>query len=262
MHVGYISSNMDIIWDETSNRMSVNQFQIAPREIKVKDLGCSFFDKKSYNEMKNQVLYYIFDNIADENTFSLFEEENIKHEMIVIPPLKIVKEFAKTAGYYNSKVSKVNMTFPEVYEVISGTAHCLMQSMAFDGFVDVIAMEAHVGEKIIMPPGYGVVMINPENETLMVSKFVSRNSVQNFETMKSKGGASYFEILDIDGKKYIANDSYKFIPEIRYMKKLDLEEIGMDMSASLYKLFSEDVKTFEFLSKPQNYGWLFNTIKA
>lgn len=61
--------------------------------------------------------------------------------------------------------------YPEVYEVLEGRAHFLLQKKTLD---DIVLVEAAKGDIVLIPPGYGHVTINPaQNETLTMANLVS-----------------------------------------------------------------------------------------
>jgi glucose-6-phosphate isomerase len=66
-------------------------------------------------------------------------------------------EYVKTKGHHHPE-NPAGTGYPELYEVLDGTAHFQLQTKALD---DVVLIEVHKGDIIAIPPGYGHVTINP-----------------------------------------------------------------------------------------------------
>ena len=86
-------------------------------------------------------------------------------------------EFVKTYGHYHPRVNpKLRYTYPEVYEVLDGEAHYLLQRAKDEESVDdVLLVKATRGDKVIVPPNYGHVTINPLERTLKMANWVCRS---------------------------------------------------------------------------------------
>ena len=170
-------------------------------------------------------------------------ENNLRYDITVIPGAKIGKEFVKTLGHFHPKVFGANTCFPEVYEVISGTAHYLLQTEK-----DFVVVAATAGEKVIMPPGYGHVTVNPKKETLVMANWVEKNFESDYSLYREKGGAMFFETTT-GWKK---NTNYKKIPKLRKLKPINFPEFGLEKNVPMYSLVL-GLKKLDFLKNPQKY---------
>ena len=96
--------------------------------------------------------------------------------------------------------------YPELYEVLEGIAHFLLQTNALD---DVVLIEARKGDIVVIPPGYGHVTINPTLvETLIMANLVSTAFSSDYTWYDTMHGAAYYELVGGDVSK---NPAY---PEI------------------------------------------------
>jgi oxalate decarboxylase/phosphoglucose isomerase-like protein (cupin superfamily) len=76
----------------------------------------------------------------------------------------------KTKGHYHPENS-AGIGYPELYEVIEGVAHVLLQKKTLD---HIALAKATNSDLVIIPPGYGHVTINPSRaETLVMANLVS-----------------------------------------------------------------------------------------
>ena len=166
------------------------------------------------------------------------------------------REFIKTAGHYHPLIKGTPYTYPEVYEVLEGMAHYLLQKCEDGEIVDIIMIDAAKGDKVIVPPNYGHVTINPSENELKMANWVSRNFSSIYRPYKKNGGAAYFELND---GQIIQNENYSQIPDIRYLKPINISKIGFDKSKNMYSLI-EDLQKLNYLNKPQDYGWLWDLV--
>ena len=99
--------------------------------------------------------YYMYRNVCKIEHEKKIFESNLRFDITVIPAAKIGDEFVKTFGHFHPLVPNTNTHFPEVYEVISGSAHFLLQKET-----DFVVVKAIEGQKVIMMQGYGHITNN------------------------------------------------------------------------------------------------------
>ena len=80
------------------------------------------------------------------------EEQRIRFDITVIPPRDICGEYIKTKGHFHP-LNSSGTGYPEIYEVLAGEAHYLIQTMDCS---DVVLISACAGEIVIVPPGTGM----------------------------------------------------------------------------------------------------------
>jgi len=119
----------------------------------------------------------------------------------------------------------------------------------------VILVKAGVGDKVIIPPGYGHLTINASNKVLKMANWVARDFESIYPPIKEKGGGAYF-LLE---KRMIKNPRYEHVPEIKPLEPANLKEIGLQKSKEMYGLV-RDLKKLEFLTKPHEHEWVFEKV--
>ncbi|HDS46140.1 MAG TPA: glucose-6-phosphate isomerase [Methanomicrobia archaeon] len=200
-------------------------------------------------------LYYMFREVAKNDADAQqIAALGLRYDITIIPPMKLGLEFVKTAGHYHPCVPGSKLTYPEIYEVLEGEAHYLLQKreMAESGgeaITDVMVIQARRGDKVIIPPNYGHVTINPSKTTLKMANWVARSFSSIYEPYKERGGAAYFELTS---RKFVRNDRYEAVPAIRFLRPAAtwLEEVGLSTVIPMYELLREPAK-LEFLLKPE-----------
>jgi len=220
------------------------------------DMKDVIYDREWLSTTNNMELYYMYRELSlSKNDALMMKEHGLRYDITVIPPRMLGCEFVKTAGHYHPAVPGTDTTFPEIYEVLSGEAQYLMQKPEDDKIVDVIMVKASAGDKVVIPPGYGHLTINASNKVLKMANWVARDFESIYAPIKEKGGGAYF-ILE---KGIVKNPRYEEVPEIRYGKPFNVKEAGFEKNREMYGLV-RDIKKLEFLTKPEEYGWLFEKL--
>ncbi len=242
---------METILDLTQQRIKASVRMLF-------DMKDVIYDQKWVSGMENIELYYMYRQLSLSKTdASAMKEHGLRYDITVIPPRMLGCEYVKTAGHYHPQVPGKNVTFPEIYEVLSGEAHYLLQKPEDDGIQDVILVKAGEGDKVIIPPDYGHLTINASNKILKMANWVAQNFESIYLPIKEKGGGAYF-LLD---KGMMKNQRYVYVPEIRVHEPPDLSEFGLPKNKEMYGLV-RDLKKLEFLTKPHEYGWFFKEVMA
>ncbi|HPD19896.1 MAG TPA: glucose-6-phosphate isomerase family protein [Candidatus Pacearchaeota archaeon] len=160
-----------------------------------------FIDASSIKE--NTPLYYMYRGVK--------QEDELRYDITVLPPLLIGEEFNKTKGHCHCSGHE------ELYIVLKGQALFLMQKQEKEEITDVFYIKAEPKEAAIVPQGYSHFTINPSpEETLETANWVSINCLPDYKPIEKMKGASYYYTT----KGWIKNNNYKKVPPIREEKPL------------------------------------------
>ncbi|MEM4246091.1 MAG: glucose-6-phosphate isomerase family protein, partial [Candidatus Bathyarchaeia archaeon] len=125
----------------------------------------------------------------------------------------------------------------------------LLQKIEGSRVVDVVVVDAKEGDKVIIPPNYGHVTINPSERTLIMTNLVSTQFNPIYQPMRDVGGAAYYELK---GHLFVKNERYFNTPQIRFCRpSTELQSLG---GIGLYSLFLKNPGMFEYLNKPLMLG--------
>ena len=198
-------------------------------------------------------LYYMFRAVSkDEEDERKIKEKGLRYDITIIPPNTLGLEFVKTAGHYHPFLPGSKMTYPELYEVLDGEAHYLLQrreqGRGTERITDVVVVKAKKGDKVIIPPNYGHVTINPSEATLKMANWVANAFSSIYESMKVKGGAAYFELTN---GEFVKNARYGAVPDIRFLRPSDVEkELGLNLN--------KETEMYELIKQPETLAFLTN----
>ena len=212
------------------------------REV-LADPGCTF----------DRPLYFMYRELAqNESDREWLRQQHVRYDITVIPAGTLCGEYIKTKGHYHPR-SPAGMRYPEIYEVLSGTGHYLLQTETAD---DVVMIEATVGDKILIPPGYGHVTINPAREELVMANLVSSEFASNYGPYVELQGAAYYEM---EGGELVKNPRYPDTPPVRYCNPVEVPEIGIERGVGLYDLIGRP-RSVAFLNHPEQFMEIFTDV--
>ena len=107
------------------------------------------------------------------------------------------------------------MTYPELYGVVEGKAHYLLQKRGMNGLEKTVLIEAKEGDIVLIPPGFGHITINPTDKVLKMANWVCSDFDSIYKPIQNKGGAAWFELTN---GKFVKNDRYGDIPKLEKYK--------------------------------------------
>ncbi|HTY53054.1 MAG TPA: glucose-6-phosphate isomerase family protein [Methanomicrobiales archaeon] len=175
-------------------------------------------------------------------------KEGLRYDITVIPARTLCREYVKTKGHHHPADPK-GVPYPEIYEVLEGEAHYLLQT---EDAGDVRLIRAGPRDLVIIPPGYGHVTINPGTATLVMANIVSTRFESDYSLYERFRGAAFFEL---EGGRLEKNPRYPAMVQIREMEARDLEGQRTLPAKSLYALVGTG--SLAFLNRPEDYPGLF-----
>jgi glucose-6-phosphate isomerase len=236
---------MDARCDLVSGRLTVDGKTLKPGIRKLGDLEDVLRDGFVLDAVgRDTPAYYMYRDIKNARDKNLFERSSLRFDMTVIPPRVIGTEYVKTAGHYHP-IAEDDLSFPEVYQVLNGSANFLLQKMEKGIVTDVVLVRAGNGEWVIIPPNYGHVTINKSGETLVLANLVSSLFDSLYEPMRATHGAAYYMLV---GGKFVRNPAYTAAPPLRTVRsnRRALET----PKADIYSAFLAEQDLFLFLNHP------------
>ena len=199
-------------------------------------------------------LYFMYRDLAKSDAdWNWLHHNHLRYDITVIPSRTICGELVKTKGHYHPK-NPSGTEYPEIYEVVEGQAHYLLQSRPVD---DVVIVSADAGDLVIIPPGYGHVTINPSHDTtLVMANIVSREFESEYGPYEKYQGGAYYEMSDGRLQK---NPRYPDLPMVRYIGATCTGEIHPFCKGPLYKLIGNK-DALSFLNFPERYVPVFSVL--
>ncbi|VVB99822.1 Glucose-6-phosphate isomerase [uncultured archaeon] len=192
--------------------------------------------------------YYMHRNVCLRKDAARIKAAGLRYDVTVLPPFTVGEEFNKTFGHRHPCVLGTKVCYPEVYEVLTGRAHFLLQSES-----EFIVFDAREGDKCVMLPGFGHVTVNPSpEETLVMANWVCPSFKSDYSEYEQHGGSQWFDTAKgfVENRKYVSQ-------AIRLMQPRVFPEFGLTKKP-MYAECMHSPKRFEWLVRPQNYLHVFS----
>lgn len=194
-------------------------------------------------------IYFMYRDVARrESDRRWMSEQRVRYDITRIPGGVFCGEFVKTKGHYHP-MSPSGVPYPELYEVMAGRAHYLLQRPDHS---DVALIEADAGTIVLIPPGYGHVTINPGTDELVMANLVSPSFASDYRPYEEMRGAAYYELAD---RGFVPNPAYPSVPPLRRTEPPDLLPLGLFEGCTLYGLVEGSVP-LDWLDAPGKFEGL------
>lgn len=206
-------------------------------------------------------LYYMYRGVAYPQHQALLQKNNLRYDITLLSAKPLGEEFNKTVGHYHPTTSNGSFTYPEVYEVIWGRAIYLLQKAEFkeetQELINVVAVSAQAGERVIIPPGYGHITINPSlTEPLLMANATADGFKSIYEPIVQAHGGAFYLTVQSD-----------WVENLNYTHRLSLREVSANTMAieknwlPLYSHLVQEPFSFQFLTNPQEYPSFWNQVE-
>jgi len=210
-------------------------------------------------------LYFMYRDICISEHEPLFRERGIRYDITVLVPGTVGREYVKTAGHYHPCKPGTTSTYPEVYEVLHGRAHYLLQRTSDpgrpgEGVKEVLVVAAEPGEKVLVPSGFGHVTINHGSDYLVMSNLVADGFASLYEPLREMGGAGYCQLSSTEkGKEgeepiFVPNPCYPFCPPLRFLRAVDFPDLFLIKEVPQYRAFIGNPEKFVYLTYPEDFS--------
>lgn len=219
----------------------------APSVRTVDEMRCVLADPGCAADGPLYVMYRDCALTPEDRTW--LAEQHVRLDLTVLPPATLGREYVKTKGHYHPE-NEAGIGYPELYQVLAGEAHYLLQKKDLS---DVVAVTARAGDVVVVPPGYGHVTINPGKEVLVMVNLVSTRFQSEYGFYEEKHGAAYYEMK---GEGWVRNARHGTLPALRSVSAGDVPQPPVIRpEQSIYDLVTER-KNLIFLNEPeiQTYG--------
>ena len=256
-------SGLPLQWDLASKRLvfgeGMSNPQTRPDIRRRQDMAEVLYDNQA-EELEE--LYYMYRGVSLSGDEGAIGGKGLRYDVTVICPGTLGREFVKTAGHYHPQKPGTGITYPEVYEVLHGRAHYLLQRPRPDHpgeLESVILIAAKPGDKVLIPPHYGHITINPGDDYLLMSNYVAREFSSVYDPYREMKGGAYFELHSENGPDFVGNKNYRQLPQLQRCPVTSVPQLNLITGLPLYRVFKENSEAFHFLTEPENYRDVFES---
>ncbi len=199
------------------------------------------------------VAYYMDNGVYLRQDGAHLARLPFRYELTLVPPRRLGREYVKTFGHLHSVEPRSGLTWAEVCEVVTGTAHFFFQTLDPTGPTASKAfyVEAKAGQKVIFPPGLDHCTINPGDEPLLFSDVIALGVTGDYERFRRTRGAAYLEVAEDGQPHFIANPTYASVPPLHKLEMGDYPALDLTAAEPLYTAFVRTRgQSWSFLTDP------------
>lgn len=227
-------------------------------------------------------LYFMYRDLGRPDDRKAYGPFGLRYDVTVLIPGAVAGELIKTAGHYHPAPGGVagsapegrgGVSFPEVYGVIHGRAHYLLQDGRVGDPERAFLIEAGAGDVVVVPPDFGHVTINPGPEPLVMANWVEATFASVYGPYAARRGASHYEFAGDGGEGRVEpNPRYPAVPlerltaarfaalcppgeDLWRAAKLDGWAEGRSGLRPLYDVGVAEPGRLAFLTRPEAYDW-------
>lgn len=228
------------------------ELEIQPDIRYAIDMSAIILDQKAAKEKKP--LYYTYRNIGYLADRDRAKQENLRYDITILLPDPIGQELNKTKGHYHSLAPSGSLSYPEVYQIISGQALFLIQRFKDqpDQIVENYLIEAKQGRPIVIPPNFGHITINPGPKPLVMANWVEANFENLYESYEELKGGSYYLLKDSPYQS-MKNANYQKVVRLERLKPKEQTQFGLEFGQPIYQMVKNNIFQLDFLRQPQKY---------
>ncbi|MBX5464142.1 MAG: glucose-6-phosphate isomerase [Clostridia bacterium] len=241
--------------DEVSGRLEFGE-GVEPVEPEVRRLEAMRPVLYESEAAGPDLLYFMYRGLARSGEAARIRAAGLRYDVTVLVDGRVGAEPVKTYGHYHPLPPGGRLAYPEVYQVLYGRAHFLLQKRAGaeDELEDVVVVDAGPGDVVVMPPGYGHVTINPGPGPLAMANWVDATFRSEYEPYTRMRGGAYYE-LETDGEtEWVENPRFRRLPDPRALPPSPVEALGLEQGRPIYPPAAAEPARLEWLSRPDRYA--------
>ncbi len=190
-----------------NNEISVKNIFV----YKVKDIESSLSQKEWEGKDNDEEVFRVYEGLRRVEDKELWD--TIRFDVIIIQPGHLGANYKSTPGYYRS-VAENGYNYPEIYQVVDGYAEFLLQQPGekHELVKDAIMLRVQKFDAIIIPPVYGVSIINPSEKQTILARIRADEAKEITERYERTEGTCYSRRVE---GRWEYNENYEEIPQLR-----------------------------------------------
>ena len=200
---------------------------------------------------EERVIYRYTAGLYFKEDAAIWAAAKVAYGIVIFTPGVFGGEYVKSSGQYHPPTPPSGTATPEIYTVLSGIGHFLLQKARppYDTIEDVVLVEVRAGESFVVPPDYGHLQINPSPEPFVFSYAVMDGMKGQYDAFKARRGAAYYEMAN-GGPRYIFNSRYGAQMPLRLLRAADLRQFPEINGKVTYQFIRDRLPQLKWLTDP------------
>jgi glucose-6-phosphate isomerase, archaeal len=167
-------------------------------------------------------------------------------------------EPVRSQGHVHATAPHSGWSPPELFEIWQGRAVVYMQERLAEDPGRCFAVEAGVGDHVVVPPGWAHFVANADpHSTMVFAALCDRQYGFVYDGVRARGGLAWFPVCAGASLDWQANPAYG--PScLRTGAALRCSTFGVRPGIPLYRQFAEDPDALQWVSEPDRAAALWN----
>lgn len=160
-------------------------------------------------------------------------------------------EPVRSQGHVHAIAPHCGWSTPELFEIWEGSAIIYMQESDGDNPGRCVAITAHAGEQVVVPPGWAHCVINASATRRMIfGALCERQYGFVYDGVRAHGGLAWFPLLGVDGKiRWERNPRYQS-SELKERHPKKYSELNLRQDVPIYEQYRQNPDAVQWVSEP------------
>ena len=198
------------------------------------------------------VQYWMWNGVAAARDDARMSGRDARYELTIMADRPLGRERPKTSGHRHVRPAPGRPIFPEVCQVLAGTAAFLLQDLEAGPAATYAALVVvEPGEWIVLPPGLHHGTISLRGEPVIFADVIDRRAAAEYASLASARGFAHLVLTD---GSTVPNPAYVHVPPLEHWTA---STWSSSLAGSLYERYRDDPAEFRWLSEPEEFARRF-----
>ena len=202
-------------------------------------------------------VYAIAMDVGTDDARADLIKRNLLYGAVTYAAGSLGAEPVRSQGHVHAVSKSCGASTAELYEIWSGRAVILMQETDSDDPSRCFAVEAGVGELVVVPPGWAHATVSADRtQPLTFGAWCVRDYGFDYTGVRAHGGLAWFPRLapgtDIDWQP---NPAYPVRRHLDTHPARDYADLGLEAGVPVYTQYLNDPERMMWVPQPERHSW-------
>lgn len=202
-------------------------------------------------------LYSIYMDVRIPALARQLDERGLAYGAVVDSPGNVGDEYVRSQGHIHSAPVGSTTPYLEIYEFWCGTGAVYLQNAAQSSLTDVILVEVHARDKLIIPPGWVHVVVNTGSTPLAFGALYAADAELIYEPLRALNGTAWRVLAD---GSFAPNPQYQNPPYPSRVRAVEYPEFGIVRSQPILAEVAQNPDRFEYVVQPESFPDVWSTV--
>jgi glucose-6-phosphate isomerase, archaeal len=175
---------------------------------------------------------------------------------------RLGQEPVRSQGHVHAISSHSGWSAPELFEVWEGKAIVYAQQFDGENPGSCVAIDAEVGDQVVVPPGWAHCVMNVDPSAPMVfGAWCDRQYGFVYDGVRARGGLAWFPLLTEENGIYWQPNPRYHVTSLTRRRARSYSELGLLSDVSIYEQFVRNPDSLQWVSDPVRFADLWPTFQ-